>query len=123
MSTPSGPSTGALQIIRISLVMSVSLMAAVAILRHQPKPPGALPAVAVVLAMGAVVTMFVLRERAATQPHGDATATVIIAWALGEGAALFGWVTHLLGAPLLWAIPGTLAFLAAIATIPIPDQG
>lgn len=121
-----GPRVPALKLIRASLVLTVTGMAAVAIAMHRADPPrsSVLPAVAVVLAMGAVLLMFIFRERSTRVPREQAASSVIVAWALGESAALFGWTIHLIGAPLMWAIPGTLAFMAAIIGVPIPpDEG
>ena len=120
---PAGPAAGLLRVIRASLILTVSAVAVAAVLTRDAEPLEAAYAwVAGAMAAGAVLVALVLRPRAERPPRGAAATLTILGWAVGEGAALLGWILHLMGAPLAWASPGTAAFLVVLALLPIPDD-
>lgn len=116
-------SASRLGIIRIALVVTVVVFAAFAHLHHQHNHLGAaeyLPLLVAVVALGLV---FYFREQAAAAAtSAQAESFTIVAWALGEGAALTGWVFRFLGGSHLFALPGTLVFLLAILLVPVPRE-
>jgi hypothetical protein len=122
-SRPDPSRTRIFAMIRASLTLGVLLLAAFAITQHrdQPVDPAIqyLPSVVAVFALGAV--MF-FRDRSARASGEQARSFALIAWAMGESAAIFGWVVHFIGAPLVWALPGTFAFVMAISLVPIPPE-
>ena len=118
-----GPAAGLLRVIRASLLLTVSAVAVAAVLTHDADPlEAAFAWVGGAMAAGAVLVALVLRPRAERPPRGAAATLTILGWAVGEGAALLGWILHLMGAPLAWAFPGTAAFLVVLALLPIPDD-
>jgi hypothetical protein len=108
-------------LVRVALAIAVTVAAIGAIFFRQPDSPdpilGYAAAGVAVMAIGAV---FFLRERAGAVQGQQARTYTVFAWAVGEMAALFGWVIHYMGASVVWALPGTLVFLIALFTVPVP---
>jgi FtsH-binding integral membrane protein len=113
-----------LNLVRLSLAITVAGVAAFAITQRQRQPISPLlqylPAVYAVFALGLMLFFRDRLSRATGQQQARSLA--IICWALGEGAALFGWVVHYLGAPLMWALPGTFVFFLALTTVAVPAE-
>ena len=120
MSTQRSPSD-VLAIVRLSLMISVTVAAVGAVMLRQMEAADPLMSYAAAgFAVVAIGLVLFFREQSAKQQGEQARSMAIIAWAMGEGAALFGWVVHYLGGPLVWAIPGTLVFLVAVLAVPVP---
>jgi hypothetical protein len=119
VATASDPNA-ALPIIRAAFAFTVIGAAAAAITLHQDRPVDAVlqyaPCLVAVVNLG-LALFFRDRGGAAGSP---ASTSAIVAWALGESAALFGWIVHYIGAPLPWAIPGTVVFVMILTLVPIP---
>jgi hypothetical protein len=117
---PTDANAAALPIIRAMFAFTVIGSAAAAITLHRDQPVGAAliyaPTLLAVVNLG--LALF-FRDRGGTA-GAQARTNAIIAWALGESAAIFGWIAHYIGAPLVWALPGTVAFVLILSLVPVP---
>jgi hypothetical protein len=119
---PAQTNPAALQIIRLMLLVTVTGLAVLAILRHRENDVGLMQYVPPAVAVAMLAMVFVFREKAMAAAGEQYRVFTIIAWALGESAALLGWVVHLVGGPLMFALPGTAVFLIAIVAVPASRQ-
>lgn len=71
-----------------------------------------------VAAGGAGIVLVVLRLRLSSQSPAARSAPTIVAWAIGEFAALFGIAFYMLSGAESSAAPGLLAFATAMVLFP-----
>ena len=123
-------SPAALAVIRIAMLVGVLLFGAVIWFLQgrpgwAPPTPASLPTlrVAVFAAWGlAAVVLLALRVRAA-RPGGAARGTLsLVAWAVGEGAALMGGVYYFLSGDARWFLGGLFVMLASFLLFPVPRR-
>ena len=123
MADANPPSAAALPIIRATFAFTVLGAAAFAVTQHREREVDpALLYLPVVLAVVNFGLALFFRDRAAGDP-ARARTNAVIAWAMGESAALFGWIVHFLGGPLAWALPGTIGFGLILWLVPPPPEG
>jgi hypothetical protein len=125
MALPQG--TKQLFVIRLGYVVGTVTFACVAWFRHKdgvvPPPDGNIAvlqtmALAVPAAGGAAIVGLKIASR--NWDLARRRQISIIAWAVGEGAALLGLVTYYLLGSTQSAAPGLLAFAVALGLFPIP---
>ena len=122
---PSADAT--LALIRISLLLGVLLFGAVSWFVHRnpswrPSDADALPVLRrVMLAVWvlAVAALLAVRPRLERLTGGARRSTLVIAWAIGEGAALFGGVYFYLSGDALSFLGGLVVMMAALLLFPI----
>jgi hypothetical protein len=114
-------------VIRLGYVVGTVTFACVAWFRHKdgvvPPPDGNIDvlktmSLAVPAAAGAAIVGLKVASRGWELTRRRQLS--IIAWAMGEGAALMGLVTYYLLGTTQSAAPGLLAFAVALALFPIP---
>lgn len=125
--TPANSRPQPLQLIRLSLLAGVLMFGAVILFLHrQPGwTPGALPAAIgyalVAYTIVAVSIAVVLKGRVGRESDPARRASLlIIGWAVGEGAGLFGAVIFFLTGQVQWYALGLLAMVCAFALL-APD--
>ncbi len=129
MSRAPDRATRSLFLIRVAMAVGVATFLAVAaVIAARGQPPGVSPSAvrtlttvmytAVGIAAGVIMALR-LRLDAAT-PAMRRSLTVV-AWAVGEFAALFGGVVLFLSGDWRTALPGALVFALALAAVRVPD--
>ena len=120
------PSPQPVQLIRLALIAGVLMFGAVALFVHrQPSwKPGMVPsAIDYALLAYAIVAVSIaraMRGRVLREPDPQRRASLlIIGWAVGEGAALFGAVIFFVTGQGQWYLLGLLAMLGVFAFLPI----
>jgi hypothetical protein len=120
------PSPQPVQLIRLALIAGVLMFGAVALFVHrQPSwKPGMVPsAIGYALLAYAIVAVSIaraMRGRVLREPDPQRRASLlIIGWAVGEGAALFGAVIFFVTGQGQWYLLGLLAMLGVFAFLPI----
>jgi hypothetical protein len=130
VSGPGRPRAGgdaALALVRISLLLGVLLFGAVTWFLHrdpswQPRSPESLPAVRRAMLAAwvlAIVGLLALRTRLARLTGDARRSLLVVAWAVGEGAALFGGVYYFLSGDAMSFLGGLLVMLAALLLFPV----
>lgn len=123
---PPSPATS-LAIIRISLLVGVLLFGAVTYYvqrgeEWRPTPADDLSTLRLVMLstwVVAVALLLVLRVRLGGLAEPAARSMLIVAWAIGEGAALFGGVYYFLSGEPPWFIIGLFLMLSSFILFPI----
>ncbi|HSJ64418.1 MAG TPA: hypothetical protein VK922_11050 [Gemmatimonadaceae bacterium] len=121
------PPTSTLAVIRIALLVGVLMFGAVTYMVQrgdtwQAAGPDLLDTLRVALLatwVVAVVLLLVLRARLTRLTEVAGRSVLIIAWAVGEGAALFGGVYYFLSGNPEWFIIGLFVMLASFILFPI----
>jgi len=71
----------------------------------------------------AAAAVMALRLRISGAPFALQRSLSVVAWAVGEFAALFGGVMFFLTGEWRLVLPGALVFALALAAVRIPDEG
>ncbi|MBI2408829.1 MAG: hypothetical protein HYV19_11055 [Gemmatimonadetes bacterium] len=116
-------------VIRIAMAVGVATFIVVAAVLHGKGQLAAPPAAtlsklktAMYVAVGvAAAIVMALRLRIESATPATRRALAVIAWAVGEFAALFGGVLFLLGGDWRLVLPGALVFAMSLAVVPIPE--
>ena len=114
-------------LIRISLLLGVLLFGAVTWFLHrdpswQPQDPSTVAGVRramYVVWAGAIVTLLALRPRLGAATGAARQSLLVIAWAIGEGAALLGGVYYFLTDDARAFLGGLIVMLGAFLLYPI----
>ncbi|HUF30546.1 MAG TPA: hypothetical protein VMM77_07750 [Gemmatimonadaceae bacterium] len=123
----SPPPASSLAVVRIALLMGVLMFGAVTYYiqrgaNWEPAAPdvlNTLHVVVLVVLVLAVVLLLVLRMRPAPHGHTAGRPMLILPWAIGEAAALFGGVYYFLSGNAQWFIIGLFVMLASFILFPI----
>jgi hypothetical protein len=121
------PPASTLAIIRIALLIGVLMFGAVSYLVQRGETwAAAAPDLLATLRVGmlatwvvAILLLLVLRARLTRLTEVAGRSVLIIAWAIGEGAALFGGVYYFLSGSAQWFIIGLFVMLASFILFPI----
>jgi hypothetical protein len=120
------PSPQPIQLIRLALIAGVLMFGAVTLFVHgQPSwKPGTLPTAAgyalAAYVIVAVVIARAMRGRVLSEADPQRRASLlIVGWALGEAAALFGGVVFFITGQGQWYLLGLLAMFTAFALLPV----
>jgi hypothetical protein len=121
------PPASTLAVIRIALLVGVLMFGAVTYMVQrgdtwQAAGPDLLDTLRVALLatwVVAVLLLLVLRARLTRLTEVAGRSVLIIAWAVGEGAALFGGVYYFLSGNPEWFIIGLFVMLASFILFPI----
>jgi hypothetical protein len=124
---PRAGGAAALALIRISLLLGVLLFGAVTWFIHrdatrQPSDPELVAALrrAMLAAWGlAIVALLALRPRIGRLTGGAHRSLLVIAWAIGEAAALFGGVHYFLSGDARSFLGGLIVMLGAFLLYPV----
>lgn len=114
-----------LQLIRLSLIAGVLMFGAIVTFVHRPgQAPGAIPAAVeyalVAYAILVVSVAVILRGRVGRTAEPERRAALlIVGWAIGESAALFGGVILSFTGQAQWYALGFLAMVCTFALLPI----
>lgn len=116
-------------VIRIAMAVGVATFIVVAAVLQGKGQLAAPPATtlsklttAMYVAVGvAAAIVMALRLRIESAAPAMRRALAVIAWAVGEFAALFGGVLFLLGGDWRLVLPGALVFAMSLAVVPIPE--
>jgi Na+-transporting NADH:ubiquinone oxidoreductase subunit NqrE len=116
-------------VIRIAMAVGVATFIVVAgVLQAKGQlaaPPAATLAklkTAMYVAVGvAAAIVMALRLRIESAAPAMRRALAVVAWAVGEFAALFGGVVFLVGGDWRLVLPGALVFAMSLAVVPIPE--
>jgi Na+-transporting NADH:ubiquinone oxidoreductase subunit NqrE len=116
-------------VIRIAMAVGVATFIVVAgVLQGKGQlavPPAATLAklkTAMYVAVGvAAAIVMALRVRIESATPAMRRALAVVAWAVGEFAALFGGVVFLVGGDWRLVLPGALVFAMSLAVVPIPE--
>jgi Na+-transporting NADH:ubiquinone oxidoreductase subunit NqrE len=116
-------------VIRIAMAVGVATFIVVAgVLQGKgqlaAQPPATLSRLttAMYVAVGvAAAIVMALRLRIESAAPAMRRALAVVAWAVGEFAALFGGVLFLLGGDWRLVLPGALVFAMSFAVVPIPE--
>lgn len=122
-----GPPTGTLAVMRLALLMGVLAFGAVVYYLQrgenwQAADASSLSALRMALLSAWVVVallLIILRLRLSRLAAPAGRSLLIIAWAIGEGAALFGGVYYMLSGDPQWFIIGLFIMLASFILFPI----
>lgn len=123
----SPPPASSLAVVRIALLVGVLMFGAVTYYVQrgaswEPAAPDVLntlhTVMLAVLVMAAVV-LLVLRARLGRRSDASERTMLVIAWAIGESAALFGGVYYFLSGNAQWYIIGLFIMLASFILFPI----
>lgn len=117
----------ALAILRIALLAGVLAFGAVTYYVQRgatwrPAAPDALDMVRIAMLstwVVAVLLLLILRARLTRLTEAAGRSVLVIAWAVGEGAALFGGVYYFLSGDAQWFIAGLFVMLAAFILFPV----
>lgn len=123
----SPPPASSLAIIRLALLIGVLMFGAVTYYiqrsgEWRAAEPEALATLRVALLatwVVAVLLLLVLRARLSRLVEPAGRSMLIVAWAIGEGAALFGGVYYFLSGDGQWFIIGLFIMLASFILFPI----
>lgn len=123
----SPPPASSLAVIRIALLAGVLMFGAVTYYvqrgaNWEPAAPDVLNTLYTVMLavlVLAVVFLLVLRARLGRRPGTGERSLLVVAWAIGESAALFGGVYHFLSGNAQWFIIGLFIMLASFILFPI----
>lgn len=122
---PANSSRQSLQLIRLSFIAGVLIFGGVVTFVHRPgRAPGAIPAaveyalIAYAILVVSVAVILKGRVGRTAEPERRA-ALLIIGWAIGESAALFGGVILSLTGQVQWYALGFLAMVCTFALLPI----
>ena len=123
---PPSPASS-LAIIRISLLIGVLLFGAVTYYVQRGEewratPPDVLSTLRLIMLstwVAAAALLLVLRVRLGRLTESAGRSMLIVAWAIGEGAALFGGVYYFLSGEPQWFIIGLFVMLASFILFPI----
>jgi hypothetical protein len=121
------PPASTLAIVRIALLVGVLMFGAVTYYVHRgaewrAAQPDALSTLRLAMLstwVVAVLLLLVLRARLARLTESAGRSVLIIAWAIGEAAALFGGVYYFLSGEPQWFIIGLFLMLASFILFPI----
>jgi hypothetical protein len=124
-SPPTPPST--LAIIRIALLMGVLAFGGITYMVQKgetwaPAEPDLLAPLRVAMLatwVMATVLLLVMRARLARLTETAGRSILMVAWAIGEGAALFGGVYYFLSGDGTWFVIGLFFMLASFILFPI----
>jgi Na+-transporting NADH:ubiquinone oxidoreductase subunit NqrE len=116
-------------VIRIAMAVGVATFIVVAGVLHGKGQLTAPPAAtlsklktAMYVAVGvAAAIVMALRLRIESASPAMRRALAVVAWAVGEFAALFGGVVFLVGGDWRLVLPGALVFAMSLAVVPIPE--
>lgn len=116
-----------LLLIQLALLVSTFALAVIAlVLRGRidgPQDTTTLLYAVIAQSLFALVVVLVLRRMRARPRHaGQLAALTIIAWAVGESAAIVGAIAVLLGAPVWALLLGYAVFYLASRLNPVPQQ-
>lgn len=123
----SPPPASSLAVVRIALLMGVLMFGAATYYvqgrpNWEPATPDVLSTLHVVMLavlVLAVVLLLVLRTRGTPGTDASGRTMLVIAWAIGETAALFGGVYYFLSGNAQWFIIGLFVMLASFILFPI----
>jgi hypothetical protein len=121
------PPVSTLAITRIALLMGVLAFGGITYVVQrnetwtaaEPELLGTLRIAMLATWVVAVVLLLVLRARLATLTEVAGRSMLLIAWAVGEGAALFGGVYYFLSGDATWFIIGLFIMLASFILFPL----
>jgi hypothetical protein len=121
------PPAGTLAVIRIALLVGVLMFGVVTYVVQrgetwQPAASSLLETLRIALLatwVVAVVLLLILRARLTRLAEVAGRSVLIIAWAVGEGAALFGGVYYFLSGDPQWFLIGLFLMLASFILFPI----
>lgn len=123
----SAPPTGTLAVVRIALLMGVLAFGAVVYYLQrgqdwQPADASSLSVLRMALLSAWVVAallLLILRLRLSRLAEPAGRSLLMVGWAIGEGAALFGGVYYMLSGDPQWFIIGLFIMLASFILFPI----
>ncbi len=123
----SPPPASSLAVVRIALLVGVLMFGAVTYYvqrgaNWEPAAPDVLSTLHTVMLavlVLAVVLLLVLRSRLERRSEAGERTMLIMAWAIGESAALFGGVYYFLSGNGQWFIIGLFVMLASFILFPI----
>lgn len=121
------PPAGTLAVVRIALLAGVLAFGAVVFFQQRgegwrPADPGSLSSLRTAMFavwVGAAVLLIILRLRLSRLAEAAGRSMLIVAWAIGEGAALFGGVYYMLSGDPQWFVIGLFIMLASFILFPI----
>ena len=122
---PAKSSRQSLQLIRLSFIAGVVMFGAIVTFVHRPdRAPGAIPVAVeyalVAFAILVVSVAVILRGRVGRTAEPERRAALlIVGWAIGESAALFGGVILSFTGQAQWYALGFLAMVCTFALLPI----
>lgn len=123
----SSPPPASLAVIRLALLVGVLMFGAVTYMVQRgdtwtparPELLGMLRIAMLSVWVVAILLLFILRARLTSLSETAGRSVLIIAWAVGEGAALFGGVYYFLSGSAEWFIIGLFVMLASFILFPI----
>jgi hypothetical protein len=123
----SPPPASSLAVVRIALLVGVLMFGAVTYyvqrgVSWEPAAPdvlNTLHTVMLAVLVLAVVLLLVLRSRLGRRSLAGERTMLVMAWAIGESAALFGGVYYFLSGNAQWFIIGLFVMLASFILFPI----
>ena len=123
----STPPPASLAVIRLALLVGVLMFGAVTYMVQRgetwtparPELLGLLRVAMLSVWLVAILLLFILRARLTSLSETAGRSVLIIAWAVGEGAALFGGVYYFLSGSAEWFIIGLFVMLASFILFPI----